>query len=605
MMVPGKVHSVLIVEDEQIVAMDLQETLASMGYDAFAIATSADEALRRVSERCPDLVLMDIRLKGERDGIETAALLRDHFGVPVVYLTAHADEATIARAKDTEPYGYMMKPVRTAELRSMIDVSIYKHDLEQRLRARERWFSTTLRSITDAVVAVDLEGNVQFMNQAAETLTGMAADRAIGRSVRDVVPATSIRGTMSDTASPVIQDGRVLGAVMVFRDVTGPGLIERRHELADRLASLATMAAGIAHELNSPLAVVLAQASYMLDELRRAETTGEPGLRAVVEAMQAQSELESAAHRIARIVTDLQTFAQPAPPLAGEADVGATVDQAVRSTADALESRARVTARIAQGLRVRVEEPRLAQILVNLLVNAAEAIAPGRASANTVEIAARADGGDVVIELRDTGCGMPEEAVARIFEPFYTTKPDRTGLGLAICHGIIRSAGGRIEVESRVGEGSTFRITLPAVIRRGSGAAVVSVLASPPARGRVLAIDDEPMVLQAMKRMLSRHDMVCLDDARAALALLAGGDQFDVIFCDVIMPHMTGIELYERLLVAKPEAARRIVFLSGGSTHARISDFLAAVPNLIVEKPVSTNVLRGIIEQRLAARDQG
>src|SRR6266545_2937465 len=142
-MVDTNARSILIVEDEGIVAKDLQQTLGELGYDAFAVAFSAEDAIARASERCPDLVLMDIRIKGGRDGIATAEILKARFGVPVVYLTAHADEGTIERAKKTEPFGYLLKPVKAAELRSVIEVSLYKHEMERRLKHRERWFSTT------------------------------------------------------------------------------------------------------------------------------------------------------------------------------------------------------------------------------------------------------------------------------------------------------------------------------------------------------------------------------------------------------------------------------------------------------------------------------
>src|SRR5216117_3093203 len=133
-----RTRSVLIVEDERIVAKDLQQTLAGMGYDAFGIASSAEEAVARASERCPDVVLMDIRIKGRRDGVETAEILRQRFRVPVVYLTALADDGTIDRAKKTEPYGYLLKPVRPAELRSAIELSLYKHEMEKSPRERGR-----------------------------------------------------------------------------------------------------------------------------------------------------------------------------------------------------------------------------------------------------------------------------------------------------------------------------------------------------------------------------------------------------------------------------------------------------------------------------------
>src|SRR5688572_4401634 len=146
--------AILVVEDERIVAKDLQQTLIALGYDAFAIASSAEQALARATERCPDLVLMDIRIQGKRDGVETAALLRERFSVPVVYLTAHADDTTMERARQTEPHAYLLKPVKSAELRSAIEVALHRHQLEQRLRERERWFSTTLQSIADAVITV-------------------------------------------------------------------------------------------------------------------------------------------------------------------------------------------------------------------------------------------------------------------------------------------------------------------------------------------------------------------------------------------------------------------------------------------------------------------
>jgi len=596
----GKTHSLVIVEDERIVAKDLQQTLVGMGYDAFAIASSGDEALRCVSERCPDLVLMDIRIKGLRDGIETAALLRQHFDVPVVYLTAHADEATITRAKATEPYGYLVKPVRTTELRSTIDVTVYKYDMERRLRARERWCSTTLRSMADAVVAVDLAGNVRFMNRAAETLVGVTAEKAIGQPAHDIVPVAN--RSVGDSASPIVDDGQVLGSVMVFRGITEHRLVQAQQELADRLASLSTMATSVAYELSSPLAAVMAQATFMLDEMRRRQAGGDGDLLALADAMQAQSELDSAAHRIERIVTDLQTFAKRAQPHAGVADVRSAIARAVAATAQQLGDRARVATRIGPGLRVKLDETQLTQLLVNMLVNAGQAIAPGHVATNTIEVVAAALDDNVVIDVRDTGCGMPLTVLKRIFEPFYTTKPAGAGagMGLATCHGIINASGGRIDVESGVGEGSTFRITLPSATPRAAGLAVASASRAAKLRGRILVIDDEPMLLQAMKRMLSGHDVVCVEDAREAAALLATGERFDIILSDVLMPRMTGIELYERLLADNPDAARRIVFLSGGAVNQSTSDFLASVPNLCLDKPVSPPALREQIQQWLA-----
>jgi PAS domain S-box-containing protein len=637
-------RSILVVEDERIVAMDIQQTLRDLGYDAFAIAASSDEAVCRASERCPDLVLMDIRIKGERDGIETAQLLKNQFGVPVVYLTAHADEATLERAKVTEPFGYLVKPVKSAELRSVVEVSLYKSEMDKRLRARERWFSTTLRSIADAVVAVDLGGTVTFMNPVAEQLTGVLATDAIGRPVREIVRLTDTEHsfspldealqqrttvhireaeltthiteprTISDSVAPVVDEGRMVGAVMVFRDITEQKLLQKRLEMSDRLASLGTMAAGVAHEVNNPLAVVVGNVSFVHGELAALLETLEGGgtptpdaVTSLREALTAQSEVQASAERIRRIIAGLSAFSRPAPTTVAHADVRQVVEWALRTIAHELRNRAHIVKSLADVPPVAIDETRLGQVLINLLVNAAHAIDPGNAEHNEVLVSSRliADG-RVAIEVRDSGCGIAPEVQKMIFEPFFTTKPVGvgTGLGLSICHGIAASVGGSLDVESSVGHGSVFRLVLPAVNQANAAPRI----SAPPSRvepsvrrGRVLVIDDEEMVLSTIKRVLGEHDVVCVDSARKALKLLETEPAFDVIFSDIMMPDMTGVEFYEALLQRRADVAERIVFLSGGALTARVADFLAVVPNTCVQKPFQVDRLRAVVQRMLGS----
>lgn len=629
-------HSVLIVEDERIVAMDLKQTLADLGCSTSGVASSAEEAIARVSERCPDLVLMDIRIRGERDGVETADILRRRFDVPVVFLTAHADDATLERAKRSEPYGYLVKPVKVAELRSAIEVALYRHKLEKRLRERERWFSTTLRSIADAVVTVDLAGKITFMNPAAEHLTGRQLQDAVGLPAREVVrlfepgkgasedtpldralSAGSVvqlheaalmgsgdsRRIIADSASPVVDDGQVLGAVMVFRDVTGEKTLQKQLEFSDRLASLGTMAAGVAHEINNPLAVVVANAHYVLDGLREVQawvaSQAPPEIkRRVEEAVQAQTEIAASASRIARIVADLGTFARPPARASDEADVRRAIEWALRATANELRHRAVVSKDVGQLPLAAIDEVRLGQVLVNLLVNAAHAIAPGDVHHNEISIRARTDeGGFVVVEVKDSGSGIAPEAREHIFEPFFTTKPigGGTGLGLSICHGIVRSAGGDISVESEVGRGSTFRVRLPVASPKPDRKPETASRGTS-RRGRVLAVDDEELVLRTVQRILADHDVVFCASAAEALKRLGDGEHFDVILSDVLMPTMTGMDLYERLLERDPEEAAKVVFMTGGAVTSKIDDFLATVPNARVEKPFSVDALLSAVE---------
>jgi PAS domain S-box-containing protein len=644
MKAPHQAPSVLIVEDERIVAKDIQQTLKELGYDAFAIASSAEEAIARASERCPDIVLMDIRIKGRCDGIETAEILKTKFAVPVVYLTAHADEGTIARAKKTEPHGYLLKPVKSAELRGVIEVSLYKHEMEKRLRERERWFSTTLRSIADAVITVDLAGNVTFMNPEAEALTGMKAAEVLGRSASDVLrlldeqakalgdtplervlrehqrvslleaglrnAATGAVRSISDSAAPVLDEERMLGAVMVFRDVTEQKKMQKQLELADRLASLGTMAAGVVHEVNNPLAVVVTNAAFIGEEMKQHRTAlADAGFRLAPEAegrlneiTQAIGDLQSAGSRIARIVADLRGFSRPATATSGRADVVAAIDWAVRATAHELRHRAQLVTKLNHVPMVEADEGRLGQVFVNLLINAAQAISPGNADRNEVCVQTAVDeSGRVRVEVRDTGGGIPEDIQKRIFEPFFTTKAvgSGTGLGLSICHGIVTSLGGEIEVESEVGKGTIFRILLPPGRKQQTEAPTPAAVAPRALQGRILVVDDEDMVLRAIARILRGHDVVCTASAREALALLERGAQFDLLFSDLTMPTMTGIEFYEELLRRSPDVARRVVFLSGGAITSKVEDFLQSVPNVRIEKPFEVSNLLETVQHLL------
>src|SRR4051794_6296139 len=210
----GRPASILVVEDEAIVARDIQTTLRDLGYVVLDTAGSCEEAIHRASIRCPDLVLMDIRIQGRRDGIETAEMLRRRFRIPVVFLTAYADDTTIERAKRAQPYGYLVKPIKSNELRSVVEVSLYKHEIDTRLRERERWFSTTLRSIGDAVVSADVEGRVTFMNTVAEILTGWHTEEAVGRPLEEVLRLAR-EDSHQEVESPIrraLREGKVARA---------------------------------------------------------------------------------------------------------------------------------------------------------------------------------------------------------------------------------------------------------------------------------------------------------------------------------------------------------------------------------------------------------
>lgn len=542
-----------------------------------------------------------------------------------------------------------LNPLRTAQgtfvLGSIVDVTRRieaEHErealldrlrtLNEELRGRERWFATTLRSIADAVVAVDAVGKVRFMNPVAEALLGVAADAAVDQPLREVIEQDAAEGAMSleralarrepvpvtegvlfplgqprrvisETAAPVLDGETVLGAVMVFRDITEQRDAQRRVELTDRMMSLGTMAAGVAHEINNPLLVVTANAEFVELELRRAiEEAGAPGqpsapaglLAVADQAATLQGEMRSAALRIARIVADLGVFSRVRERVELRADLRRAVEWALRVTAHELRHRAETVVDLDPMPPVAIDEARLGQVLVNLLVNAALAIPSGRAEENSVRVrGAVRDGTTAIVEVRDTGSGIAPEVLPRIFEPFFTTRgaASGTGLGLSVCHGIITAVGGQIDVESEVGIGTCFRIELPLADPKPS-ATRPSIPIVPTRRARVLVVDDEEPILRAVRRGLGRHhDVVCTTRATEALALIAEGPGFDVIFSDLVMPNMTGMDFYDALLRRHPEAASKVVFLTGGTVDEQLSGFLARIPNRFFYKPIDLEVL--------------
>ncbi len=598
-------RSILIVEDEGIVARDLQQTLMELGYDAFAIAASAEEALARASERCPDIVLMDIRIKGARDGIQTAEILKERFGVPVVFLSAHADEATLERAKKTEPHGYLLKPVKSAELRSAIEVALYRHEKDKRLLARERMLSGTLGAISDAVLVVDLAGNVAFMNSAAETLTGTSAEQALGQSLHEVLqPALS---RLQGERTPIVDRDRTVGVTMVFRDVSEQQNKDQRKRLSERLASLASMAAGVAHQVNSPLAAVIANSTFASDELRQCR--GELGHnQGPVEARLdeialALVDVHAAAEHIRAITSSLRTFAGQAQEPQGVADLVRASQQAVRSTSHELARQTSLFTHFEATPLVKADQSKIVQVIESLLLNALQAATAEGTAEHRVNLTTSTDElGRALIEVQDSGGGIPAELQQQIFEPFFTTKPGATGLGLSISQGIVTALGGELELESQPGHGATFRVHLPAATsaeQRALGTATQAAV-----RAKILVIDDEPLVLRAIERILREHELVCTTSATHGLALIEQQQAFDVVLSDLIMPGMSGIALYEALLRENPELARRVVFISGGSLSQEEEDFLQSIGNRRLSKPFDVGTLLELVQELMAERSK-
>jgi signal transduction histidine kinase len=386
--------------------------------------------------------------------------------------------------------------------------------------------------------------------------------------------------------------------------------------LADRMVTVGTLAAGVAHEINNPLAALVANLEFLAadmpkvvaDARLRATTPETETLAAWLdqrmhEIAEPLAHAREAADRVRHIVRDLKVFSRRDEEEQGKVDLRRVLESSLRLAWHEIRYRARVVHDYVRVPPVEGNEARLGQVFLNLIINAAQAIEAGKPAENEIRIATRVETADrVMVEVSDTGGGIPPDVLPRIFDPFFTTKPSGvgTGLGLAICHNIVTAMGGTIAVESELGRGTKFRVVLPAAKRR----AVVSVppSAGPPsaARARILVIDDDPLLGNVFRRLLgAEHDIFTVTSAQSALELLTAGRRFDVIFCDVMMPLTPGAAVYRHVSDVDKDQASRMIFMTGGVWTPDARGFLERVPNRRLEKPFDVTTLRALVDEML------
>lgn len=472
----------VVVEDEGILALDLERSLSSAGFEV-RVACDAESALTMIANDRPDLVLMDIRLRGSIDGIELAAELKERFDVRVVYLTANGDQRTIARAEHTEPMGYLLKPFKKPDLHNAVTIGLARAASERHLREREASLRATLACIGEAIVSTDLNGHITYLNAAAERLSGQA--EAVGRpfsalfDLRSGVPdaaqldlgqASIASGAMefqamlvrngdqravACTAMALHQNGTCFGTVYALRDLTELLLARQQLELAERRASVATLAAGVAHEVNNPLSVVISGLSFALRTDEQLSPDGREALKDAIDA----------AKRVGRIVSELGAFSHPVQDHLHTFDPRDAVGTALSLTRQSWRQVAGIILDLQPVPPVYCSAPRLCQVVVNLLLNASQSMVTQVDRSHTITISSHTDArGWAVITVADTGPGVSIEQRTRLFQPFFTTKPsgEGTGLGLAISRASLERVGGNLElIESSDALGATFCLTLP------------------------------------------------------------------------------------------------------------------------------------------------
>jgi two-component system cell cycle sensor histidine kinase/response regulator CckA len=485
----------------------------------------------------------------------------------------------------------------------------HRRDREAALTSAHREFRAVLASIPDAVVVVRSE-RIYFVNAAFLTIVGEDEVRAIGRPITDFVHGgdresfesglpiarTSVRLLRSDGSARLVDlssAGSISfegapAAILVGRDRTDQRIAEEQLARAEKLSALGSLAAGVAHEINNPLAYVILNLELL------ASGTKEGALSAVSEAL-------DGAHRIKRIAAELRMFSRED---GGGSELGPTdLEQAVTSALNLTQNLIRHRARLARthdpGLLASIGERPLVQALVNLLTNAAEAIpdeleiGAGPEAEHCIAVESSATGDRVAIRVSDTGVGIAREQQPHLFDPFYTTKPlgQGTGLGLAITRRIAEHYGGRVEVESTVGRGTTFTIWLPRAYAAAADAPSDDGIAARE-RLRILIVDDDVAVARALRRILAHHEVEQVADGRTARERLLSSDSFDVVICDLMMPGMSGIDVYRAVSSERPSVADRFLFMTGGTFTGPAVQFVAERPELVLQKPFDAATIR-------------
>ena len=579
----------------------------------------------------------------QRNGVESAIIVplqhKERDLGTLIMMSEHADLTLDDRLIFSEAVGHQVSVALTLT-KAFADSETAARVAREHAALLESVFS----SISDPILVFDANGHASTWNQAASALIGVdklrhqdgpypdwsrhigvfhsdkttrfaTSERPVARALNGesverveaflTYPAKPEGAWVSVGARPLRDDaGAVRGAVAVSRDVSAERLAREQLMVSDRMASIGLMAAGVGHEINNPLSAVVANLDMALAEIRALESSLGPGrLGDLPDEIQ---EAYEAAERVRRIALDLKVFSGGQADEHSAVNVEEVLDSAVRMGWNQIRQRARVVKRYGNVPLAKGAESRLGQVFLNLIVNAAQAIPDGRPDSNEIRLITRVDDQQrIVIDIEDSGTGIPPHIMRQLFSPFVTTKPAGvgTGLGLSICQRLVDAMGGSIWAESTPGQGTTFHVALPA-------AALTAAELSEPAessdaaaeRARILVVDDEDMIGMILRRMLKVHDVTVLTNGSDALAAIARGERFDAILCDLMMPGMTGVEFHGVLSREYPSQAAALMFLTGGAFNQETAAFLAAVRNPQLMKPFDVVSLRNQVDAHLNAR---
>ena len=525
-------RKIVIVEDEGLIAADLQGRLERAGYQVPGVAASGGEALEVIRAQSPDLVLMDIRLAGELDGIQVAEKVRNEFDIPVVYLTAYEDRETLQRASQTQAFGYIKKPIASASLQGSIELAISKHRQERYLREQRDWLTASFSAVPDAVLVTDGSGRICYLNRVAEELTGWVVDDALGRPsaellpftyqdgqrLEDLVPVAMLQGAqvslpagiwlqgagktrraIEGTAAPRMQDGRIQGVLVVFQDVTLRKFEleqlceEKRHQALSRLAD------GISGQLQLELSAVTEESTRILESL--------PAACTLLSSVQT---IDSAAREAFAVTSRLRTFAQEKEIEPRLVQVNEILKRLAAVWKEALPG---FTLDLDADTRpVQADSRELTRALDLILQHAHHWMDAG------CGIAISASGAELEglenwlrIRISYTSTSENASAIEHVFDPSW----DGNWEGLPFVYGLIKRMGGLINARLEGRGKVTFAVYLPSIKVAATGAPLEHV-----ERPAVLLIDANAESRRVLHTHFEQHGYHVLEARDCDEALL-------------------------------------------------------------------------------------
>jgi two-component system cell cycle sensor histidine kinase/response regulator CckA len=629
---------ILIVEDNPIVAEDLKIKLTKLGYDITATAYSGEQALESVKERKPDISLMDIRLGKGINGIDTALKLKKQSNIPVIYLTAHADDDTISLAKTTEPYGYLVKPFNDSELKSAIEIAVYKLQSDRILSESRQWFKTTLNSIGDGVIATDVKGCVTFMNPVAETMTGWSNSEAFGKPLGQVFnivneltrepcenPALkaietgqiiglanhtlliSRDGTeipIKDSGAPISLNGNdKLGAVLVFQDDSKARKAETALRRSQKLEAIGNLAGGIAHDFNNILTSIIGFTELSLQDAP-CESEINDNLK----------EILFAGKRARNLVKQILTFSRRGEQERSPVQINSIITENVKMLRATIPSNIVIEEQLnPEPVTINANASQINQVILNLVTNSVHAIEEnGRINvgvsvvdvdeSNRDQYPEMPQGRYAKIFVTDTGCGIETEDLDFIFDPYFSTKtPEKgTGLGLAVVHGIIKVHDGYINVSSKPGKGTAFYLYLPLATQPSRPIEITVDSKIQEGNEHILFVDDEPTIMKLQKKILERLGYAVTAKTSSVEALdvfRKSPERFQLVITDMTMPKMTGDKLSKAIKEIRSDIP--VILCTGFSEKVNEETASQFAVEGFLMKPVDMNTLAETIRNVL------